>query len=163
MDDCVSVIPAELRSDLEALRPVLERQGVVQYRRSADRPGSYRLRFREFSKSAGFTLHRSFALGDDPVVAEAVAALVQQWQDEHVAVRKAVAPPPESPKPEAPPSDLAREVAQLLAGGGWRRKEQIGEWYDQALKDPTEILRFSMTGRFPPARKAGRPPKKRLW
>lgn len=156
-------IPAELRGDLEALRPVLERQGVVQYRRYTDRPGAYRLRYREFSKSAGFTLHRSLSLGHNPVVAEAVAALVQQWQDQFQAGQKAAEPPPEAPKPDAPLVDPARDVAQLLAGGGWRRKKQIGAWYDKALQDPAEMIRFTFSGKFPAPRKAGRPPKKRLW
>lgn len=156
-------IPAELRGDLEALRPVLERQGVVQYRRYPDRPGAYRLRFREFNSSAGYTQHRSFALGNNSLIAEAVAALVQQWQDQFQAGAKSTEPPPETPKSKPAQADPARDVAQLLAGGGWRRKEQIGAWYDAALSDPAEMIRFTFSGKFPSPRTAGRPPKKRLW
>ncbi len=163
MDDRPSVIPAELRSDLEALRPVLERQGVVQFQSGSDRLGSYRLRYREFCKSAGYTLHRSRSLGSDSMVAEAVAALIQLWQDQFQAGKEAAEPRPAAMKGEVSPVDPARDLAQALCGGGWRRQKQIAEWYDKALQDPAEMMRFAFSGKFPAARKAGRSPKKRLW
>jgi len=93
MADRPHIILAELRSELEALRPVLERQGVVQFHSGADRLESYRLRYREFNKSAGYTLHRSLALGSDTMIAEAVTALIQLWQDQFQAGKEAAEPP----------------------------------------------------------------------
>lgn len=163
MDDSSSVIPAKLRSELEALRPVLERQGVVQFHGGSDRFGSYRVRYREFNKSAGYTLHRSLALGRDPMIAKAVTALIQLWQDQFQAGKETAEPPPVPSKPETQPVDPVRDLAQALCGGGWRRQKQIGKWYDEALKDPAEMVRFAFTSKFPEPRKAGRPSKKRLW
>ena len=157
-------IPAALYAALTEIKSLLERQGVVQFQEGDDRHGSYRLRYREFDSSVGFTRHRSLSLGRDPSVAEAVTALLQQWQDDHhhrVTLEEAVAAAARSPA--APPPDPARAMAQTLCGGGWRRQKQIGEWYDLALDDPTEMMRFAFTGTFPAPRKAGRPPKKRLW
>jgi hypothetical protein len=159
----VDHIPTELYTDLEALRPILERQGVVQYRQGTDRRGMYRLRFREFSTRAGFTLHRSMSLGYQPAVAEAVAVLIRRWQDEFQASSNSSKTTSGAQTTVAPTADAAREAAQAVCGGGWRRRQQIGEWFDQAVQDPAEMLRFTFTGKFPTPRKAGRPPKKRLW
>ena len=163
MVDAHEVIPNQLRSDLEALRPILERQGVVQFRHDPDRPGNYRLRFREFNSDAGFTLHRSVSLGRDPAIGEAVAVLIRRWQDEFRPHKEKIEQAPVSTVPENPPHDIARDAAQALCGGGWRRREQVGAWYDKAIQDPAEMLRFTLSGKLPAPRRAGRPPKKRLW
>ena len=89
--------------------------------------------------------------------------LIQLWQEQFHAGKETVEPPPAPSKPETPPVDPVRDLAQALCGGRWRRQKQIAEWYDAALKDPAEMLRFAFSGTFPAPRKAGRPPKKRLW
>ena len=163
MVDTSEIIPNQLRSDLEALRPILERQGVVQFRHDPDRSGTYRLRFREFNSDAGFTLHRSVSLGRDPAIGEAVAVIIRHWQDEFQPHKGKIEQATVSTVPENPPQDIARDAAQALCGGGWRRREQVGAWYDKALNDPAEMMRFNITGAFPAVRKGGRPLKHKTW
>lgn len=166
MNDRADDIPRELLIELETLRPIIEQQGVVQLHHGDDRRPTYRLRFREFDSHAGLTRHRSVPLGSSPIVVQAVAELVRLWQDEfqageqHVGAQsllETIAPP------SVTPIDPARELAQELAGGGRRRRNQIGEWFDKALNDPAEMFKFNVTSAFPKPRKGGRPLKNRLW
>ena len=160
--DNFAAIPPTLRADLDALRPILEKQGCVQTRRDPDRLESYRLRFREFNTSAGFTQQRNINLGRDPALADDVRSLVRGWQERFQATQRTAARAPTSPGPHSQ-DDPARRIALLLAGGDWRRQKQIGEWYDKAHQNPAEMLRFVCSHQFPAPRKAGRPPKSRLW
>ncbi len=165
MNDRAGDIPRELLLELETLRPLIEQQGIVQQHHGDDRSQRYRLRYREFDLDAGFTRHRSIPLGSNPVIIQAVAELIRQWKDEHLAGQKADNEQ-QPPEPDATPDeavDPARELAQELCGGGRRRREQIAAWYDGALNDPVEMLNFNMTGAFPDVRKGGRPLKHRTW
>ncbi len=75
-------IPYELLEQLYALRPVLERQGIVQFRLESNRTPSFRVRFRSADPETNRRTHRSIPIGDDPRVAEAVTALLQRWRQE---------------------------------------------------------------------------------
>jgi len=166
MDDRKGDIPAELLIELETLRPIIEQQGVVQQHHGDDRKQSYRLRYREFDSHLGYRRHRSIPLGSSPVVVQAVAELIRRWRDEYQAgEQQNCAEPPVQPAPKPAPTstELARELAQEMCGGGRRRREQIGDWFDNALNDPVEMLKFNLTGAFPKLHKGGRPLKKRSW
>ena len=158
-------IPAELLFDLSALRPVLERNGVVQLHHGTDRQPSYRLRFREFDSRVGYIRQRSIPLGHNPVVVQAVAELVRRWRDEYQPGGESTKsqPSPQATPPSEKQSDPALKLAQELCGGGWRRRDQIAKWYNEALGDPAEMMKFNLTGAFPGVRKGGRPLKKRTW
>jgi len=91
--------------------------------------------------------------------------MIRRWQDEHQAVEKQIQEQlaEKVVAPAVNQTDPALELAQELCGGGWRRRKQIGDWYEKALSDPVEMFRFNVTSAFPEARKGGRPTKKRSW
>ena len=136
MNDRTGDIPAELQFELNALRPILERNGIVQLHHGGDRKPSYRLRFREFDSSVGYIRHRSIPLGHNPVVVQAVAELVRHWRDEYQPdEQNIIVRPSESAAASTEKQiDPALELAQELCGSGWRRRDQIAEWYNNGKR-----------------------------
>jgi len=155
-------IPAALRAQLDALRPMLELQGVVQLHRTLDRQAAYRLRYRQ-AGPAGAVLHRSLPLGRDVTVAGAVHNLISVWRAERQAKETECELQADRVKLDAKKTELACRIAQCVAGGGRRRRRQIREWVNTTMESPTDMMSFSLTGALPEPRTTGRPRKARLW
>lgn len=150
-------IPEPLRAALHALRPALETQGVVQFHY-----GSYRLRYRFHDEDAGFVKHKSLPLGGADVAA-AVELLLDLWRQELHAAQVQRAHAEQAEHRKARQNKSLRRLAQTLAGGGARRRQRIGKWFDDARNNPAEMLAFTLTGKFPEPPRAGRPARARLW
>ena len=81
--------------------------------------------------------------------------LIQLWQEQFHAGKETVEPPPAPSKPETPPVDPVRDLAQALCGGRWRRQKQIAEWYAAALKDRQRCCGLPFRASFPRHAKRG--------
>lgn len=76
-------ISQELAARLQELKPILQSQGCVVFRRDRDRRPGWRLRYREIESDAGYRRHRSLRIGSSDAVAADVEALISRWQKEH--------------------------------------------------------------------------------
>lgn len=81
---CISSqIPQELAARLEELKPILQFQGCVVFRRDRDRRPGWRLRYRDIEPNTGYRRHRSLRIGPSDAIAADVEALISRWQNEH--------------------------------------------------------------------------------
>ena len=158
----VYCIPAALRAQLDALRPMLEFQGVVQLHRTPDRQSAYRLRYRQ-ADPAGAVCHRSLPLGGDVTLAGAVHNLISVWRAERLAQKAERELQADRARLDAKKTELACRIAQSVAGGGRQRRRQIREWVNATMESPADMMSFSLTGALPEPRRPGRPHKSRLW
>jgi hypothetical protein len=158
MDDASPrTLPGLIREKLLTLRPLLETQGVIQLKGK-----DYRLRYREFDGVCGYVRHKSLILGDERIAA-AAKDLIKTWRAERDLELTRQAQFEQASRDQTRERHMLRRRAQDLAGGGDRRRQRIGKWFDQVHAKPLEMFAFSVSGKFPDPPPVGRPRKCALW
>jgi hypothetical protein len=120
------------------------------------------LRYRE-ADAEGTIVHRSLPLGADAKVAEAVRAQIALGRAKRATDAAEQRAKAAGDKRRRKEERLCAQLAQNIVGGGRRRRQQIREWYADMQKDPSAMMKFTLTGAFPEPRKPGRPRNVRLW
>lgn len=155
MESVESKIPPALLDRLIPLRPLLERNGVLQLLGN-----KIRLRYR--AECDGYRVHRSLLIGDDPEVVDAVETLLARWRAERQARFAEEEKRETEARLAARKERLLRQLFCSLDGGGWRRQRQLRDFYNECQADPRNALRYVVTHELPPRRKSGRP-RKFIW
>ena len=148
-----SMIPPALLEQLTALRPMLERQGVLQLHRSV-----YRVRYRA-ECDYGYLVQRSLMIGSDLGVVNAVAGLLERWRTERQALDAKAARQQAEARLEERKGQVLSQIFTVLQGGGRRRQRQLRRFFRDCLEDPVKGMRYLFTHELPPAKKPGRPVK----
>jgi hypothetical protein len=160
-------IPPHLLRMLEALKPILERQGSLQGRPDTSGGLTWRLRFME-PGPAGNPLQRSFELGGRAEV-EAVRLWLRElrrgYQEKVETERRSreEAATKESQKKE---QRSALRAYCISVGQSRRQRRDLGKEFDSVADDPRRVImmceRARVYGPLPP-RRVGRPLNRRLW
>ncbi|MBI3832491.1 MAG: hypothetical protein HY291_23405 [Planctomycetes bacterium] len=159
------ILPPALRAKLEALRPSLEVQGVLQQRVEPDRSAAWRIRYRNRDDVAGVRRHRSLPLGQDEGVARAAWALVEGWRKDRRRFEEEQDAKLEAERRHRKTMKACRRMAVLVGGGGYGRQRRNAKEFDAATTGtPLDAMRWLITSPFMrPNRRPGRPKKARLW
>lgn len=160
-------IPAPYQERLQALRPILEKQGTIQIRHGQDRRQAFYLRYRQLDQDTGRWVHKAVAMGGWDVGPYA-RLLVKKWRAERRARRaaelKAVAEEARKARLEAKARRVERQIIRKILPGGRLFKRNAMKKFDEAAgKSSLHALGFlhGIDGMQP--RGPGRPRKGRLW
>ena len=145
-------LPPVLMQQLQDLKPVLERQGVVQLHRQ-----SYRLRYRLPDGDLG-SVHRSLLIGPAPEHADAVKALLERWRGECQSQEDERARARASKRVAEREYEVTRGLMlmEMTGEAGWRRRKQLTSWFDGLCNDPAAAIRFALSHELPEPRRPGR-------
>lgn len=166
-----SPIPAPLKAELEGLRPMLSRQGIVTIHHGVNRKPAYRVRYRAFDPEKGCRIHRALPIGAHPQTVEAVRTMLAGWRQEAAREKEVLAQQLDQRQAERRKEQdwrrTLRNMVLLSRGGrGLSRADRVDA--DAFAKDPTAAVGLLMssllqTPAVRTSRRVGRPPKRRLW
>ncbi len=160
LDSC-RLIPSELLVKLGQLEPILLENGAVVPRH---RNGSFYLRYRDHGADQG-AVHRSIEI-PDPLVADAVGALIVIWREQQELIERARREKAEQRRAtsyEGTKKKLIRTLVDRFGGSSKRRRRRIARELAAIADNPAALHAYTVTAAFlaPPSR-PGRPPKSAL-
>lgn len=139
----MSAISPDMMAKLMALKPVLERNGIVQRHAGPGRRPGFRLRYRVFDPELNRVVHKSVTVRPAELEAAAIAGLLAGWQAEYRQKTEKERAATAAQMAAAKDRKRLRRAVLRAAGGTWRHKQHVAKEFDEAMaKNPCCVTAF---------------------